>query len=134
LSSPLSLSCQLPALGHTSPSFLTSCHLAVGPGTWERNNILRSLCGLPTQQAFHDVTWLSWPNVIHFIHRIFLSCVPFSRPLFSGLSPSFITRPTLQCPSGDRPKGSASQCAEWGEIFASCSSDKGLISRIYKEL
>ena len=39
-----------------SPSFLTSCHLALGPGAWERNNFLRSPCGLPAQQAFHHVT------------------------------------------------------------------------------
>ena len=38
------------------PLFLTSCHLALGPGAWERNNFLRSPCGLPTQQAFHHVT------------------------------------------------------------------------------
>ena len=61
----------------TSPSFLTSCHLALGPGAWERNNFLRSPCGLPTQQAFHHVTWLCWANFTHFIFRLFLNVFHF---------------------------------------------------------
>ena len=55
------------------PLFLTSCHLALGPGAWERNNFLRSPCGLPTQQAFHHVTWFCWANFTHFIFRLCLN-------------------------------------------------------------
>lgn len=65
-----------------SPSFLTSCHLALGPGAWERNNFLRSPCGPPAQQAFHHVTWLCWANFTHYL-QIMSQCFPFSRLLFS---------------------------------------------------
>lgn len=62
------------------PSFLTSCQLAAGPGTWEWDNVLRSPCGLPAQQAFHDVTWLCWTNVSIF----FFLNVPDASPMKSG--------------------------------------------------